>query len=312
VSIFLFILLNNIAPVFLLIFLGFLMGRKFKLDVYSFSKINLYIYVPALVFVKLYETKIEAQHLQALLYAVLYLAALTAFAMLISKLRKHPKPMGNAFKNSIMFYNSGNFGLPLVTLVFKDSPYLAYAVSIQIMVLLLQDLSTNTIGFFNAGRGKMTVLGSIKYILKMPAVYAITAAALLKCIPFDFTTTFVWPAAVYIKDGLISIALLTLGIQLSRSTFAFKNIEVYLASFIRLLGGPALALLVIYCMGIHGEMARVLFISSSVPTAVNTALIAVELDNEKDFASQVVMTATLLSAVTLTVIIYLSTIIFKV
>lgn len=310
-SILFYILVNNIAPVFILIFLGFLMGKLFKLDIYSFSKINLYIYVPALVFVKLYETKIEAEHMQALLYAVAYLAALAIFAAIISKIRKHTKPMGSAFKNAVMFYNSGNFGLPLVTLVFRDSPYLAYAVSIQIMILLVQNLSTNTIGFINAGRGRMNMWSSIKAVFMMPAVYAIAAALVLKCIPFDFTTTFIWPAAVYVKDGLVSIALLTLGIQLSKSVFVLKHWEVYLAAFMRLVGGPALALLLIWLLGIHGEMARVLFISSSVPTAVNTALIAVELDNEKDFSSQVVMTATLFSAVTLTAVIYLSTILFN-
>lgn len=57
-------------------------------------------------------------------------------------------------------------------------------------------------------------------------------------------------------------------------------------------------------------MAQVLFISSSVPSAVSTALIAVEFNNEPDFASQVVMTGTLMSAVTVTAVIYLSKIIF--
>lgn len=311
-SILAYILINNIAPVFVLICLGYLMGKIFKLDIYSFSKINLYVYVPALVFVKLYETKIEAEHMRVLLYAASFLVVLAIFAAMLSKLRKHSKTMGSAFKNSVMFYNSGNFGLPLITLVFKDSQYLPYAVSMQIMVLLVQNLSTNTIGVFNAGRGKMNLMNSLKATFSMPAVYAIAAALLLKCIPFDFKTTFIWPAAVYLKDGLVSIALLTLGIQLSRTVFTLKNAEVYLASFMRLVGGPALALLVIYLLGIHGEMARVLFISSSVPTAVNTALIAVEMDNERDFSSQVVMTTTLFSAVTLTAVIYLSTVLFSV
>lgn len=310
VSILLNILFNNIVPVFILIFLGYLMGRIFKLDILSFSKINLYVYVPALVFVKLYETTIETQHLQALAFGVIYLAALALLATLFSKLRRHSKTMANAFQNSVMFYNSGNFGLPLVTLVFRDSPYFAYAVSIQIMIILVQNLSTNTIGFINAGRGSMSVRKSVKAVFMMPAVYAIAAALLLKCIPFDFTDTFIWPAAVYLKDGLVSIALLTLGIQLSKSAIQWKNAEVYVAAFMRLLGGPALALLVIWLLGIHGDMARVLLISSAVPTAVNTALIAVELDNEKVFSSQAVMTSTLLSAVTLTGVIYLSTVLF--
>ncbi len=306
-SILFHILLNNIAPVFLLIFLGYLLGRSFKLDVNSFSKINLYVYVPALVFVKLYETKVEGQHLQALLYAVVFLAVLAAGSAAVSRLLRHSRSMSSAFMNSVMFYNSGNFGLPLVTLVFQNSPYLPYAVSIQIMVLLVQNLCSNTIGLFNAGRGKLGVLDSLKAVARMPAIYAIAAAMLLKLIPIDFTTTFVWPAAVYIKDGLVSVALLTLGIQLSKSALRFKNAEVYLASFMRLVAGPALALLVIWLFGVHGDMARVLLISSSVPTAVNTALVAVEMDNEKEFASQVVMVTSLFSAVTLTAVIYLST-----
>jgi len=59
-------------------------------------------------------------------------------------------------------------------------------------------------------------------------------------------------------------------------------------------------------MGIEEIMAQVLIISSSVPTSVSTTLIAVEFDNEPDFILQIVMTSTILSAVTLTVVIYLS------
>ena len=53
-------------------------------------------------------------------------------------------------------------------------------------------------------------------------------------------------------------------------------------------------------------------ISSSVPAAVNTALIAVECDNYPDFASQVVMVSTLLSSVTLVVVIYFARLLFPI
>ncbi|MNP05096.1 hypothetical protein D3C76_970390 [compost metagenome] len=53
-------------------------------------------------------------------------------------------------------------------------------------------------------------------------------------------------------------------------------------------------------------------ISSALPTAVNTALIAVERKNHPDFASQAVMVATLSSAVTLVLVVYISRIIFPV
>lgn len=309
-EIFSFILFNNIFPIFVIISLGYLLTWKFELDIFTLSKLNFYIFIPALIFVKVYETEIEAGFLKVILFSILILVLLALFGWIISYLMNHKVSKANALQNSVMFYNSGNFGLPLIMLVFNGTPHATYAVSIQIMILMVQNLMTNTIGFFNAGRGQMHYLESIKKILKMPSVYAIIGAVILKFINYDLTDFFVWPALEYMKDGLISVALLTLGTQLYNTEFRFKNPDIYVASLIRLLGGPILAYLLINIMGIEGIMARVLFISSSVPTAVNTALIAVEFKNEPDFASQVVMTSTLLSSITLMAVIYLSQILF--
>jgi predicted permease len=64
-------------------------------------------------------------------------------------------------------------------------------------------------------------------------------------------------------------------------------------------------------MGFHGVVTQTILIAYSVPTAVNTALIAVECDSCQDFASQAVMVSTI-SAVTLTLAIYLARIIFPI
>jgi len=51
-------------------------------------------------------------------------------------------------------------------------------------------------------------------------------------------------------------------------------------------------------------------ISSGVPTAVNTALIAVDYDNCPGFASQTVLLSTLLCTLTLPAVIYTARILF--
>ncbi|MFP4662191.1 MAG: AEC family transporter [Halanaerobiales bacterium] len=311
-EVFTFILLNNIAPLFIIIYLGYLLTSKFKLDIYTLSKLNFYIFVPALVFVKVYQTEINREFLTAIIFGLVILALLAGVGWIISKMMNHKVSISTALNNSIMFYNSGNFGLPLILLVFSGSPYVDYAVSIQIMVLMVQNLTTNTIGFFNAGRGQMTYIDSIREILKMPVAYGIILAVLLKFIDLDLTQFFFWPSIEYMENGLIPVALLSLGTQLYHTKFSFSNWDVYIASITRLLGGPILAYILIQLMGIDGVMAQVLFISSSVPSAVNTALIAVEFNNEPDFASQVVMTSTILSAFTLTAVIYLSQFLFSV
>ncbi|MFW6022649.1 MAG: AEC family transporter [Halanaerobiaceae bacterium] len=305
-AIFGFILFNNILPIFILAYLGYFLASKFELDIYTLSKVYIYVFLPGLVFIQVYTTDINLEFLTALLFALLLLILLGVMGWFVSKIFNYKVSMSTALNNSIMFYNCGNFGLPLVMLIFGDTPYDSYAVSVQIMILIVQNIATFSIGFLNAGRGQMHYKDTIKKALKMPALHAVLAAVLFRYININLMDYFFWPSIEYIKDGMVPVALLTLGIQLYNTKFNLKNWDVYIASLTRLLGGPILAYILISIMGIEGVMAQVLFISSSVPSAVNTALIAVEFDNEPDFASQVVMTSTILSAVTLTGVIYFS------
>ena len=70
--------------------------------------------------------------------------------------------------------------------------------------------------------------------------------------------------------------------------------------------GPLVALGIIKILNLSGVTAQVLFISSSVPTAVNTALLAAECKNHPDFAAQVVLVTTLACPLTLIPVIYLA------
>lgn len=319
-SIFLHILGNNIIPIFTLIILGVIVSKKFNLDVSTLSKLNFYIFVPGFIFVNLYSTDLSFNMLKILLFCIVYLITNDLISRIISKIRKYDVGQTNAFKNSIMFNNTGNIGVSLVTLIFGSAPYiidgktpyLNEALTAQIMILVFMNISMNTIGFYNAGRAKMSVKDSLHQIFTMPSIYAIPLAILLKYLKVDITTTPLWPTLEYVKGGLVPIALITLGVQLSKTEFDFKNINVNIAVFTRLIIGPMLALVLIYIFRFSGIIAQTVFISYSVPTAVNTALIAVECDNNQDFASQEVMVSTIFSAVTLTTAIYIAGILFTV
>ena len=319
-SIFTYILLHNILPIIFIISLGFLIGKKFNLDINPLTKLNFYIYVPSFIFIQIYSTKMPLDVYKILIFAAL-LAVLNLFAAsTISKLRGYNKPLKNAFINSITFYNSGNIGIPLITLIFSSfpyivsgkTPYLTIALTTQVIILVVQNISTNTIGFFNAGKGSMHWLDSVKGILHMPTIYAVPLAFILKLMPYRLEDFPLWSAFIYLKDGLISIALITLGVQLSRTKFSFSNKDVYISNFVRLIGGALFAFLLIKVLGIRGIPAQALMISSALPTAVNTALIAVERNNEPDFACQAVMTATIFSSITLVFVIFVSRLIFPI
>lgn len=297
-----------------------MLSRKFELNILTLTKLNFYIFVPAFTFLNLYTTKIPLEMLKVLAVVLLVMVSNYLISVIISKIRGYKVELRNAFSNSLMFYNSGNIGIPLITLVFSSfpfiiggkTPYLSIALTVQIVVLVFQNITINTIGFINAGRARYNWKDSVWQVLKMPAVYSIPLALILKGINFDMTTLLVWPAIKYASDALVPIALITLGVQLSKTSFVFKDKEVYLSVFIRLVGGPLIALAFIFALRLDGVIAQTVMISSAVPTAVNSALIAVECDNCPDFASQVVMTSTLFCAISLVFVIYLARIMFPV
>lgn len=319
-SIFFHILGHNILPIFILIVLGFMLSKKFPIDVHSLSKLNFYLLVPAFIFVNLYTTTISLTMLKVFLYAIVLLVVNDFIGRMIARIRNFDVGLTNAFKNSIMFNNSGNIGLSLIMLIFASAPfvvdgktpYLQEAVTAQIIILVFQNITSNTIGFFNAARANLNAKDAIMQVLSMPSVYAIPAAFILKNVDFNLTETILWPPLEYLKNAMVPIVLITLGVQLSKTKFDLRNFDVHLSVFTRLIVGPALATLCIYLFGFTGVIAQTLFIAYSVPTAVNTALIAVECESCQDFASQAVMVSTIFSSVTLTLAIYFARIIFPI
>jgi predicted permease len=297
-----------------------MLSKKFDIDIRSLSKLNFYLLVPAFIFVNLYTTPISLTMLSVLFCAIALLITNDIIGRIVARIRHYDVGLTNAFKNSIMFNNSGNIGLSLIMLIFSSAPfvvdgktpYLNEAITAQIIILVFQNITSNTLGFFNAGRASLKTKDSIIKVFSMPSIYAIPTALILKSIDFDFTETIIWPALDYLKDALVPIVLLTLGVQLSKTKFNFSNFDVHISVFIRLIIGPSLATLYIYFFGFTGVVAQTLFIAYSVPTAVNTALIAVECDSCQDFAAQAVMVSTLFSAVTLTLAIYIARVIFPV
>jgi malate permease and related proteins len=319
-SIFLHILGNNVVPIFLLIGLGFVLSKKFDLNIYTLSKLNFYLFAPGFIFYNIYVTDLHLNMLKVLFFCIIYMIFSDMLARIIAKVRKYDLSLANTFKNSIMFNNAGNIGLSLIVLVFSNSPYMVngqtpylnQAVTTIIIIMVFMNLSSNTLGFYNAGRGKMNLKDSIRQIFIMPSIYVIILVFLLRYIKFDITSTPLWPAIEYVKGGLVPMALLTLGVQLSKTKFDFRNRDVHIVVFTRLIIGPILALIFIYLFGFKGITAQTLLIGYSLPTAVNTALIAVESNNNQDFASQAVMLSTICSSITLILSIYLARVLFPI
>lgn len=199
------IFLYNIIPLFLLILTGILLGRKFTMDIGTLSKIIFYVTMPSYAIVQLYNTKFGSDQLIVVLFSVLLLL-LSVISNGISRLLGHQVSMRMAFQNSVTYFNAGNIGIPLITLIFStgrylidgETPWLDMAISIQVVVFVVQNVLTHTISYYNAARAKTSPQNALGIVLRMPMTYIVPLVILLKQIPYDLTQAFfgqLWKSA---------------------------------------------------------------------------------------------------------------------
>jgi malate permease and related proteins len=301
------ILLHVMLPTFFLVGLGAFLHRIFHFDMNTLSKLNVYVLLPAVGFANIYESNINGDVLlDVLAFLLLQNGALIAISTVMAKLMKLDRSLSATFQNTIVLNNSGNFGIPVSQLVFNQQPL---GLSIQIVVTIFQNFLTNTYGVFNfisasEKKGKVTA-----EFLKNPIIYALLLGLLFRSMHIP-VPSFIWSPLQNVANAFLAIALLTLGAQVAYINLKQLPPLLYLSVFSRLLLSPAVAAVIIFALHLEGVAAQALFIASSYPCSRNTALYALEYGHHPDYAAQAVFVSTLLSSVTVTMIVYLSKILF--
>jgi predicted permease len=296
------IFFNIIIPIFIIIGIGFIFQKKFKVNVGALNRVNLYITSTVLIFYKIYTTDFT---LRMLALVFVYCTVITVFLLLIgggvSRIFGYSRSIKKAFNNSIVLYNSGNYGLPLNDLAFNHNPF---AMTIQIFILVSQNIITSTFGVFNASSGTLSYKKALKKVFLMPSLYSMLIAALIKMTGFKVPQPIIVPME-YITNAFIALALLTLGIQLAEVRFSLNIKRIILPVFLKLVITPLLGVVMVLALGIKGILAQALVLGVSTPTAVNASILAEEFGNEPEYVSQVVFVSTAASAVTISIIIHL-------
>ncbi|MCI2254968.1 AEC family transporter [Domibacillus sp. PGB-M46] len=301
------VFLQIILPMFLLIAAGAVLHRKYTLHMPTLSKLTINFFLPMVCFVNIYETELSGKTAGIVFaYLLLFNGLLIVAALLISKLAGFDRKLSSSYQNSGVLSNSGNYGLPVSGLVFAANPL---GLSVQIIISIFQNLLTYTWGFYNSVSASAQGEKVLKKVLKLPVLHALVAAVILKAAGIT-VPSFLWSPIQNASNAFLAVALLTLGAQCAYMKITSLSRPLVLAVFTRLFLSPAIGLLVITILNVHGTLAQAMFIASSFPTSRNSALLALEYDNYPEFASQAVIVTTILSSITVAVVIYLAKIWF--
>ncbi|WP_433957284.1 AEC family transporter [Cytobacillus horneckiae] len=301
------IFINVVLPILILMGVGALMQKKFSFQLGQISTLITYCFMPAAIFINVYQTRFEAQLFgQLVLYLGLFTVSLMIFGSLLAKVLKLNRGEAATLKNSISLMNSNNYGLPVSQLVFSTNPL---GVSIQIIIIVLQNLLTYTYGLYNLLSASKSALGILKSLMKLPIIHALILGLVFVLLDLQLPAFALIPLE-QLSNGFIGLALILLGAQLSGIKIKSFHRVITWSLIGRLIAGPAFAFGFIWLLGIDGVLAQSLFIASAFPTSRNTATIAFEYNVEPDLTAQVVLYTTLLSSITVTIVIYLSMVLF--
>lgn len=304
---FIIIMRDIIVPVFIVMSIGFILQKKFTLDVQTLARLNIYYVVPAFIFVRLYEAVIPwNMFAKVILFVVLLVAILYVIARLTGTLLGLDARKKVTFTNSVIFYNSGNYAVPVNDLVFRGDPF---AMSVQVIVLMFQNIFIFSYGIFSLQSMDSGKLRAALAYFKMPVMYAMLAGITFNALEVS-VPEFLWVPVNYIADAMIAIALLTLGAQVAQLKLTSSLRNVYFSMILRLLVSPLVALGLIFLFGMSGVTAQALLIASSMPTAVNSAVIAQEYKNYPEMAAQIVLFSTVASAFTVSLVIFVARVMF--
>ncbi len=291
------VILRAIVPVFTIVAIGYLLGTFKALDTKTLSELTLYLLTPGLVFTSLVESQIVLSRLlSTVAFAGLIFASVALVSWSLARWLRYTPSETSSFILSTTLMNCGNLGLPLIYFAFGTE-----GLAIAVIFLVCFVIILNTFGIFTAAGGHLPASEALREVYRLPALYAISLALLVKGFHV-MLPELLWKPIQMIGHAAIPIILIVLGVQLTHANLRERLGRISLTVGVRLLLSPILAVLIFTLLPADALTRRVLIIQSSGPTAVNAVILATKYDTHPEFVSSVILISTVLSVFTLSLL----------
>ncbi len=292
--------INIILPVFMIVFVGYVMGRKLALDSTTLTNLSLYVLTPSLVLSALLKSPIPIDIGSRLaLYMLLYTALMLIAGWLTATLFKIYGDSRQALYLSSAMMNVGNFGLPLALFAYGSA-----GLDTSILIFVLFTIPLGTVGIILAqGRGA-SLKSAIYNAGKIPIFHAVLLALFCQGIDLE-VPVFLLNALDLVGQAAVPVMLILLGMQLSHAKVIPAKSFLTLTTILRLVIGPAVGWGLTLVLDITGVERNVVILQTSTPAAVLPLLYALRFNARPDLVASSIFVTTLCSAGTLTLLLYL-------
>lgn len=314
---------NAIFPIVAIILIGYYLkssGFLPKEFVKTGSRMVFNILLPAMLFTNVYEINGMADvSWDILIYclAMIFIIFLVGMAISVAA-TKDPRRRGSIWQCSFRS-NFAIIGLPLAGALGGNDAMAVAAVVVTVAIPMFNILSVVSLSLFVPQSGeKLTFKGVMRDIFHNPMTMAVFAGLL--CLVIRWLQTLVFGEVVFSLNGQTAFlykvvknlsnicspfALLILGAQCEFSAVKGMFKEIVAGSVARLIVAPALCIggaILLNSLGViscgSNEFPALVAVFGS-PTAVSGAIMAAEMKNDEQLATQLVMWTSIASVVTI-------------
>jgi len=279
-----------IFPLFAIVSVGFLYGRKHSPDMVSANQLNIHLFSPALIFHVLSDQGFE-------LGTYYQLAAAAFFVVIFSGILAWPlaRFMGfnvKTFVPPMMFSNSGNIGLPLALFAFGEK-----ALPAAVMLFIVENTLHFSVGM-KMMNSKISLLNIIKIPMVLAAILGLSYSLTGWQLPNVISTSVEMLGQVAIPLMLFSLGVRLTSIDLQDWRIGIAGAIICPATgiFIVLLMSPFLSLNELQ----YGQ----LLIFGALPPAVLNFMVAEKYQQQPKQVAAIVLMGNLGSLVTIPAVLY--------
>lgn len=291
-------------PIFFIFLVGYISQLILKMNTAVISKFALYILMPFLVFRTFYQNSLNLSHLSLVLYLLGLCITIMMIASILSIVFAYSKEERAGLILSSAFMNNGNYGTPLILLLFGEE-----AMSVAIILMVVQQLLMSTLGIYVASKGSNFHTGirsSLLSVVRMPMVYAAVIGVLLNTL--DISIGNLSEGVDLIANAAIPAVMVILGMNLAN--ILIKEIDwgkISIALVLKLLIAPVIALCLVMILPVDDLTKQIMIILAATPSAVNTTLYAIQFQVDSQNVSGATLLSTLFSIITIPIVILWTT-----
>ena len=296
-----------LLPILAVVAAGYLLQRRLELDLQAVNRLSLYLLSPALIFSSLVQSRIEVtETLRIGAFMTLFVISIGAITWLVAIVLRLEAIDRAAMMLCVMFMNAGNYGLPAAQFAFGREGF-----DRAVLFFVVQAILAQTLAIYIAGAGHGDRRGGLLRLLRMPQIYAVLAALAVRWGGIrldpagDGILNDLFRGVDLVGDAAVPLLLIILGLQLAETGAIGETPRVALATVLRLGLSVPLALLLAHLLGLSQLSTELAVMLSSMPTAVNVTILAIEFDVRPRFVSSVVAVSTAASVLSLTLILAL-------